>query len=1014
MSIKYITDLHIKGYDFIDIPIMEKVLSIVEKDDILVVGGDVFDTYQIGLSNTVFYDYMLKISDICKSVYILTGNHDINQGVCSFRLFKYAKNNVKVIEDFYKETIDGVNYYFLNHFRHYPEFSKIKLEGVNILFSHAEINNSLEIPKKFRLFDRVYNGHIHDYSYFDNVVNTGAFRQTKKNESNTRYYLEIKGASFEKFDFLTPVKVYEVNYNDLSSVVDEASIVKVIINNQFERETFKELQKNFKNILFRTESYNDPDIVINKSKELIKQDFNIYKIFEDYYEEFEKKFNTKYDKIKLCNLFKKSIGNVKDLNYISFNIKRLVLNNFKLFKELDFLFDKKGLVLIKGVNNDEVSLNNIPSNEAGKTVIRQAIEYAFLGSDAKISPLRNNEKKGSVELYFKLNGDDICFKREFTGKSNDLYIFVNDKEYNKDMTMTEKLMKFDEEYKIRGYISYILLYNRDWVGSFFNPKSNQKFNILTEMFPHLLSLADDLNKKIQSTIKELESSYKSELQAYESILMMRKNIAKSYLYSIKNAKNTLLNDKNTLLKYKKELDGLEKPEEPHYTLEYLNKISMYADIVKPESPYNYQKPVDVNDALLKINQYNEYIRLKEISDNLKDNIKYLDDYLNNTLVKDTTSIEKQISILNAKITSLREDYLKEIDNLNKSKKCYVCGSDLTGEQAEEIRVKIKDSLNRIKDSGISLAEELKDKELELSNIKEFNAKNKQIFDTFVVYNKNDLIKIREGISKPDGDIEEYLWIKENGNKFNYNLKLYNEKIELNIPDGIDVEKEMELLSKRNTYITKKGSLNSIISDLESRINYTINNYKQLLQSVKIDNDKTRLNLKENKHKIILEDLTSYKEFGEVLYAKKTLNFNNYFVSVFLHKIESVISSFLSVLFTRGVELKVNDFDFIFIDEEMERTYFDFSKGAKTKIDIALVLALTLIQFEYGFKTNFIFIDEFLDDGVDETNIQRIIELLRKCFNDIDNLFLVSHRNIEEIVDNVLYVIRNNGVSNCSY
>lgn len=1016
--IKYITDLHLKNLPNVDAAVMDHVCYICQKNDTLVIGGDVFDTFGIGLSNDVFYEKIVELSKICKDIYILTGNHDESQGVCSFRLFNYARDNVHIVEKYHKVVIEGVNYHFLNHFRHYPTFNQLELDGVNVLFSHAEINNADEIPKKFKLFDKVFNGHIHDFSTFDNVVNTGAFRQTKKNESEVRYYLEIDGTSYVKKEFVTPVTVKEINFKDLETLKDTPSIVKVLTKSKTERERFKDIKDKFKNVYFKVESYSNSDVIINNSKKEIKKDLDIKAIFKDYYKEFCAKFDykTPYRK-EIFNLFNEVSGTVKDNTATDFKILSLSASNFKLFENLEIDFENnirhKGLTLVKGVNNDETVIEGISSNESGKTVIRQAIEYALIGSEAKISPLRTGEKSGEVDLSFILNGDLVRFLRKYNSKTNELRININKVEFGKDMTMTEKTEAFFNTYNLKNSIDFILLYARDWVSKFFNPKSNQKAKILAEMFPSMLALPGEVATEVQNKVKELEKSYNSELQALELLQMERKLKAKSFHESKVSLENWIAKLKKDNSDYIEKLKGLETPEKPLYTLDYLNSIAKYENVESPESPYGHFTYIDVEAASDKVLAHKKHLKRLEVIKEVGEYKSYIDSYLKGELKKDTAEIKKQIAILNHKVIEERDRYTRELNKLTDTGKCPTCGSLPAPDVLENIKNEIKSDLKKIADYGLSLAADMKTKEDKLVEIESYNKNYEKITQALSCFTKTDLMLIDEE-TKEDIAYDQHVWEKDNGLQFNFNLKRFEEKLELNIPDGIDIKVEMEKIAKYNSYDNTVNQLQSVIDQQTKGIKeYTVK-LEELGIEIRDYNKKSREIRSKNKYKIIEEELNVCKALAEVLSAKKTLTFENYYVSLFLGKMQDIINSFLSTLFTRDVSLTVSDCDLIFTDENMERTYNDFSKGAKTKIDIALVLALSLIQFEYGFSTNFMYIDEFLDDGVDEVNIQRVVELLRNCFSGIDYTFLVSHKNINDIVDHTIYVTRTNNKSICSY
>lgn len=1015
--IKYITDLHLLGLSFIDEPVMDCVESILEKDDILVIGGDIFNSYTVGLSNTTFYDRVMKLAEICKDIYLLTGNHDDNQGVCSFRLFNYAKDNVHIVQDYSKVTINNVNYHFLNHFRHYPKFGQLNLGGTNVLFSHAEINNEEEIPKSFLKFDRVYNGHIHDFGNFGHVVNTGAFRQTKKNESSLRHYLEIDGVSYTIKDVKTPVIVKEILFSDIKKLEDVPSVIKVIVKSKAEREKFNEIKDVYKNIHFKVEAHINSDISVSTAKQEVKKGLDVKALFNSYYKEFKAKFDYKanVDDTKLYNLFSKVCGEVKDIEVLDFRIDSLYLSNFKLFEELDLDFnarkDKTGITLVKGINNDEIVDGIISSNESGKTAIRQGIEYALIGSEAKVTPLRTGASSGESTLKFSVKGDSVKFERTFNSKSNDLRIGINNVEFGKDMTMTEKLSAFFDKYPIHNYLDFVLLYSRDWVGNFFNPKSNQKAKILAEMFPSFLAIPGNLTKDVQSSIKSLEDSYKVQLQAYETKQMERKIAAKNYKQSILNLKTVINNTLESISEYHGKIHNEPAVEQSAYTLETLNEYRKYLDIEPAISPFGHTTPIDIDFAFKKVSEHNQYLKKVDIMGKLGENIKYVESFLRGELRKDTSELSRQASLLNSKVIEERDRYERELQKLNKAGVCHTCGSVPSVEKQQEISSKIKEELIKIREYGLSLAKELAEKEKEIESINSFNSNFEKVYSNIAIYSKDDLQLVTKNLSA-DTEYDKHLWEKNNGASFNYWLSMEAGRKQLGIPENLNIDVEVAKIAAYSNRAFRISNYQSIVDKYTKEMESYSVQYYSLFHAIQDFNDSSRDALRANTKDIIAEELSVYKVLGEILYSKRTLNFESYFVSMFLEKVQAIITMFLSTLFTREITMEVSDCDLKFFDEGLLRTYNDFSKGARTKIEIALVLALGLIQREYGFSTNFMFIDEFLDEGVDETNIKRVVELLSKCYSGVEHIHLVSHKQIEEMVDHVLCVTRHNGKSTC--
>ena len=185
MDLKSFNDLHLINNNLIDIAIIKLIKSQISEDDIIVFGGDIFNTFNVGLTNETFYKF---ISSLKNKIFLLTGNHDWSRGRCSFRNIKYFSKNVKVISGYYYEDINNYRLHFYNYFR-YSTDQKFEIDEnqFNVLFSHFDLDTE-KVPLNFQSFDAIINGHIHSFSKNGYFINSGSIRQVAINESrNTRY-----------------------------------------------------------------------------------------------------------------------------------------------------------------------------------------------------------------------------------------------------------------------------------------------------------------------------------------------------------------------------------------------------------------------------------------------------------------------------------------------------------------------------------------------------------------------------------------------------------------------------------------------------------------------------------------------------------------------------------------------------------------------------------------------------------------------------------------------------------
>jgi DNA repair exonuclease SbcCD ATPase subunit len=126
---------------------------------------------------------------------------------------------------------------------------------------------------------------------------------------------------------------------------------------------------------------------------------------------------------------------------------------------------------------------------------------------------------------------------------------------------------------------------------------------------------------------------------------------------------------------------------------------------------------------------------------------------------------------------------------------------------------------------------------------------------------------------------------------------------------------------------------------------------------------------------------------------------------------NIFNAFLKVLFDREVVLDISESNFTFSDgSDKDISFIEFSNGAKTKIEAALIFTLNILFENYGTKSDLLFCDEIFDKGVDFCNLGKIIDVLRQFFIKNKKVFIVSHKEIGDMIDNRIIVERKNNTS----
>jgi len=219
----------------------------VEKDDILIHCGDVFDNRRsIGLNTiNVALDIFKQLNDIFSSIKVLTGNHDMynknSRDVISLDILRHF-DHVQIYTDAVLEVIDNKKCLFVPFFNDPDEeravIKKYAKGGIDYVFCHSDIagavmgvnnysNSKLESDNYTGI--EVYSGHIHYRSSTNNIHYIGTPYAMTRNDFNndkgvTRLDLGSGETEFFKNE-ISPIFI-RVNYRDIISADNVDDIVR--------------------------------------------------------------------------------------------------------------------------------------------------------------------------------------------------------------------------------------------------------------------------------------------------------------------------------------------------------------------------------------------------------------------------------------------------------------------------------------------------------------------------------------------------------------------------------------------------------------------------------------------------------------------------------------------------------------------------------------------------------------------------------------------------------------------
>jgi len=632
------------------------------------------------------------------------------------------------------------------------------------------------------------------------------------------------------------------------------------------------------------------------------------------------------------------------------------IQNFMSIKKEKFNLDKRGLVLIQGINKDD---DNFESNGAGKSVLIESIVYALFGKTIrglKADEVVNNKEKKNcfVKLTIEDNGVSYIVERyrKHKTKNNDVIIYKD----GIDITpVGEKVKELIQEIIQMDYLTFTssILYtarsftftsttDKEMKSAFDTMLGFDLWNKCQEIAKfHRNKIDTELNKalyrqeNIESTIKNLES----ELE----ILNKRE---KEYKENVKNKMNFLKKEQKNLQ------DTIAKQE---YSCKSLVKNLQKLQ----ESKEIYKKELD------------GFTELKNDLEELKLETRGIDHKIEqwNSNIK---NIDKKIKDFNTKI----QDKMVLIGSI-----CPVCGAMVTKKNLEGVIEEIN------KEKGIL---ELERKNYE-NNISE------------AINNKEQLKELYEKCLE---NIKEEKEIKENLDDCMDEITKLTGKLE-------SLKTKITMNKKRCEEINK--NMQELKDEAEDAYGDLILKTKKELGKAKLslgNNEKTINKLKEDKLKYDYW-VDSFGNSGIKSYLLDSVTpFLNERVNFYIQKLTS---GSIEVQFNTQQRLANGElrerFNLSVLNVKGGEQYKSNSGGEQKRVDIAVNMALQdLVASRSNKKLNIAFYDEVFD-ALDDKGIESVVELLQEQAQEKSSIFVTSHNDtLKSFFENSITVIKSNGFS----
>lgn len=528
----WISDVHISIKNLlVSIQVLKEALDLARNRNVpLLISGDLNDTKAVMRSEWV--SALIKLFEEYKDVkiYILTGNHDMDNKNSNTHSLEFLKpiSNIIMMDEPGVHYISGHPFYCIPYCINTETFKaaldKARANGIKKVIAHQGVlgsfmgdyivDESSIDPKEFEDFDIVMLGHYHKFQKNLNYVYCGSPFTTNFGEADQIKFIHEVGTDEENtaivFNHHETKARRHIKYlieadEDLAKIKNvPGSLAQIVVKGP------KEFVKKYNDVPMMKQLSGAESVLIvpeisRQSEHRIAAEIlhSPLKVIDAYLASAE----TILDKDKLKDyLFTAAqdlLTSFSSNSSKSFNITRATAKNFLSFKDLDFTYSAMGLTLVEGFDEDR-GINT----GAGKSSFFDVIIYGLFGQtskDIKADEVINRiaKKDCEINLYLTANDGEYVLKRfrKHSQFDNDLVlVFPNGKELRgKDNRETQKFIEQELgcSYDLFLKSSYFTQFGA--IDRFLSASDTEKKKLVSEITD--LSIYDNILDKIKSTLK---------------------------------------------------------------------------------------------------------------------------------------------------------------------------------------------------------------------------------------------------------------------------------------------------------------------------------------------------------------------------------------------------------------------------------------------------------------------------------------------------------------------------------
>lgn len=628
-------------------------------------------------------------------------------------------------------------------------------------------------------------------------------------------------------------------------------------------------------------------------------------------------------------------------------LKLVDIQNFRSIGNIKLDLNNQGLVLIQGVNLDK---DDGSSNGAAKSSLYYAIIYAIYGKTpdgVSGDDIVNNKigKNTHCILEFENNGNSYRIERyrKDSHNKNKVILFRNGEEITKSSNkLTDSAIVSIIGMNITTMLNS-LVFGEASVNKFSEATDKERKEILEDITNiRIYKDAQELVKEDLSVIATKVTDLENSIKNYEIRLQDIKGVQESYNQDLKSFSDRLSYYDTRIATAKKE-----------------------------------------HESVVNLDSF----KAKDTLETLKDKLSKVIVKIDSIKLKDTQELQRKLSVLESKITSLNtinNEIANDLKGLAKDYKsiadsdspvCLYCGNPLDDTHK-------KKELDRITKEGKDKKAVYFNNKNTLDKFSQAKSPLNKALSEYTGYNNSikstldSLIAEKDGINKEISDIE-YAIKKEDS--LNDSLK------------GLIADKESFVATGKPSKPNVPDS-----SDIENKI-------KEL--SGELDSNKQQTD-KLTKLKGVFSD-RGVKSHVLDLVTPYLTNRVNYYLSILTN------GTITATISTQSESKSGNISDKMSIDIDTVdggSNYNELSTGEKKRVNIAVSLSLQDYVLSKNPEINLNVFDEIFD-GLDEDGIMQVMKLLTERNKTIGTIYVISHNQaLKDMFNDTIVINKKDGVS----